>query len=559
VIVLSDHNFPAALPVEEDGECIKVLHIENSSLHELVQSLLEVTKGFMVPAVTVVLLSSGSFLAEVGTSEYIGWYLSARNALLGAFKGGLKVVHGLPILLSGMGDRACIRALVDLTDWFISGSFICIRNITDTRTMYKAHVLGTLAMAGSPEASASTAGSSETPACGSGSPAAPDPICYYLPTNLTGTKKMSFVSKPEHVPETIVPVESDTEELLLNTLLNELNNKFPADLATLAVAEPDRGMTDSVPDILAHGDKRFIIIGRSHAARLAECLDDFGIHVANLSIPGWTVTDANVDSMLALLEKVLAEKSDKKSVIIYQLFDNDTYFGTNPDGSGMKAFKQGGQYHTMGDLQMADSDLLKELDGRATPLLRAGSEADKIVLVPLITYVTAKCCSSPAHITNFNDDSWGNLHADRVTEMRKWLGDICFFKRIRNFRVWCPKDLLHECAGKAVNAYWAGNPVHMNNDGYRALSAAMMEALKDDIPRRPYTEPQQKTTVPPKRHSWVSRDDTVAGRSYHSGQQSARGGRGWHQGKPKFSGRGRGGGLYGGRGPRGRWQRPKPY
>jgi hypothetical protein len=155
-------------------------------------------------------------------------------------------------------------------------------------------------------------------------------------------QKMSFVSKPEHLPETIVPVECNTEELLLNTLLNELNTKFLADLAPLAVAEPDRGNTDSIPDILAHGDKRFIIVGGSHAARLAECLDDTGIHVANLSIPGWTVTDANVDSMLALLEKVLAEKSDKKTVIVYQLFDNDTYFGTNSDGSCMKAFKQGG-------------------------------------------------------------------------------------------------------------------------------------------------------------------------------------------------------------------------
>jgi hypothetical protein len=560
VFVLSDQNFPAALPVEEDGECVKVLRIENGSLHELVQSFLEVTKGFMVPAGTVVLLSSASLLAEVGVNEYVGRYLSARNVLLGAFKGGLEVVHGLPILLSGMSDRACIRALVDITDWFASGPGTSTRDITDTRTMYKAHVLGTLAMAGSPEASASTAGSSETPASGSGSPAAPDPIRYFLPTDLTGSKKMSFVSKPDNVPVIIVPIECDTEELLLNTLLNELNAKFLADLAPLAVAEPDqdRGPVDPVPDIIAHGDKRFIIIGGSHAARLAECLDNVGLHVADLSIPGWTVTDANVDSMLALLEKVLAEKSDKNSVIIYQLFDNDSYFGTNTDGSCLKPFKQGGKYHIQGDLQMADRDQLKVLVGRATPLLRAGGEADKIVLVPLVRYVTAKCCSNPAHITNFNDDSWGDLHANRLTEMRKWLGDICFFKRIRNFRVWCPNELLHECAGKAVQSYWAGNPVHMNNDGYRVLSVAMLEALKDDLPRRPYTEPQQATAAPPKRQSWVSRDDTIAGRSYNTGHRPARG-HGWSRGKPGVFGRGRRGGLNGGRGPRGRWQRPKPY
>jgi hypothetical protein len=135
VFVLSDQNFPSVLPVEEDGECIKIMRIEDGNVHELVSSFLEVTKGFVVPAGTVVVLSSVSQLARVGTEEYVTQYIGDRGRLLGVFKGGVEVVHGIPILLSGISDRASIRALADCTDWCASVSGSLKRDITDTRTL----------------------------------------------------------------------------------------------------------------------------------------------------------------------------------------------------------------------------------------------------------------------------------------------------------------------------------------------------------------------------------------------------------------------------------------
>jgi hypothetical protein len=49
-IVLTDQNFPAAVPVDGEGECLKVFRVEDASPQELVIAFLEAARGFVVPA-----------------------------------------------------------------------------------------------------------------------------------------------------------------------------------------------------------------------------------------------------------------------------------------------------------------------------------------------------------------------------------------------------------------------------------------------------------------------------------------------------------------------------
>jgi hypothetical protein len=83
--VLADHCFPAALPAEGEGDCIKVLCIENASLIELADAFLEATRGFVMPVGLVLVLTSVSKLAEVGTAKYAADFVAARSRLLAAF------------------------------------------------------------------------------------------------------------------------------------------------------------------------------------------------------------------------------------------------------------------------------------------------------------------------------------------------------------------------------------------------------------------------------------------------------------------------------------------
>jgi hypothetical protein len=86
--VLSDQNFSPMLPVERDGECLKIIQVENASLADLTDVFLGVTVGFAVPAGAVVLICSASYMAAVGMAVYAKELVTAFGVLLGAFGGG---------------------------------------------------------------------------------------------------------------------------------------------------------------------------------------------------------------------------------------------------------------------------------------------------------------------------------------------------------------------------------------------------------------------------------------------------------------------------------------
>jgi hypothetical protein len=49
LFVLTDQNFPPMVPAEGEGECLKIIQVENGSLADLVEVFLGVTRGFQCP------------------------------------------------------------------------------------------------------------------------------------------------------------------------------------------------------------------------------------------------------------------------------------------------------------------------------------------------------------------------------------------------------------------------------------------------------------------------------------------------------------------------------
>jgi hypothetical protein len=56
--------------VEGDGDCFKVVQVENASLSDLTTVFLAALEGFTMPPGAAVLISSLSHLAAVGTAAY---------------------------------------------------------------------------------------------------------------------------------------------------------------------------------------------------------------------------------------------------------------------------------------------------------------------------------------------------------------------------------------------------------------------------------------------------------------------------------------------------------
>jgi hypothetical protein len=168
------------------------------------------------------------------------------------------------------------------------------------------------------------------------------------------------------LPQSIQPCTMELERALVSALIEDVNNKFMANLAldfcmarSLSCANANEG--DSV-------DTKLIIIGASHAGRLANALREAGMEVADLSELGWKITADSVAAMSALLKEVLEEDWDSEIVIVYQLFDNSSYIGIGTDGTGMPPVKGAdGRYHIVGALSMVDREQFKQLFSLAVP------------------------------------------------------------------------------------------------------------------------------------------------------------------------------------------------
>jgi hypothetical protein len=57
--------------------------------------------------------------------------------------------------------------------------------------------------------------------------------------------------------------------------------------------------------------------------------------VADLSVLGWKISRASVDSGCTLLKEVLEELWEGDTVVIYQMVDNTTYYAVMEDGTAM--------------------------------------------------------------------------------------------------------------------------------------------------------------------------------------------------------------------------------
>jgi hypothetical protein len=246
-----------------------------------------------------------------------------------------------------------------------------------------------------------------------------------------------------------------------------------------------------------------------------------------------------------------------KSVVIYQLLDNNVFFETREDGSRSLPVKNQDDscYHIRGKLDYADHSVIKGLVNTVTPLLRAGGENEKIILSPLPRYMR-RCCKDRAHLTNKKDSDYAAKMGEALAKMRDFMKDLIYGKRIRNFKVLSTTMLFMgdtDTAADKLRAFWKDDAVHMTPEGYAELVEAVVKVITTATYTRPPTNTQMGNSGKGrKRKQWVSADDTLAHRRY--GDDFRDGGkrlRGGGRGGGRSRSRGRGGPRGGGRGGRG--------
>jgi hypothetical protein len=547
--VLTDQNFPPAVPVAGDGECLKIIAVEDGTLDELATAFLDITKGFSMPAGTVVVLCSVSNLAWAGTAAYAGEWMAVRRRIVRMLGGGVEVIHGLPLFQTGIADRNLIRSLFDIEGWLNSLGINPNRDICKSRKiLFKNHypptepVVATVPEAGTPSAP------------GSDSPLASDsdPIVMKFPVHLT-SGEMGYFRSPgySNLPYSLEPMGPEDEANLLLSLIGELNEKFVLDLSDDVELQERNAQA---PEVTAEElPKSFVLIGCSHASRLSLALEDLGHEVKVINAAGWAANPDVADTIGRLIRE--ERELNENIYLVYFLYDNEVYKVEN-GGEITDPIKLPGSnvYHVNGSLKMVDRERFKELFNLSVPMLRAGGENAKLIFSPLVRYINAPCCQNPAHLQNFGKPDYVVMLGEAMADIRAWTKDFTFGKKLRNFKVICPNTAVG-CDGGDVSEVlkmaWGRDPVHMTAAGYEKLASNLVECASCEMSRNVKRPSETGTGAPSKksrfdpalqRPSWVTEDDVTANRqgwpkpssTWNFGGGRGRGGRGrgrgWRRG-----------------------------
>jgi hypothetical protein len=142
VLSLWTRTSPPFISVDGEGECLKIICVEDGTLGELLDVFLELTLGFAVLSGSVVVISSISHLAWAGTAAYAEASVAAMAKVGGTFRGSVETVHGFPILQTGLTNVTVLTSLMDIKLWFdstlygrIKGEGHCCHQKTNLQTL----------------------------------------------------------------------------------------------------------------------------------------------------------------------------------------------------------------------------------------------------------------------------------------------------------------------------------------------------------------------------------------------------------------------------------------
>ncbi len=130
----------------------------------------------------------------------------------------------------------------------------------------------------------------------------------------------------------------------------ELSHEF--DLARPAMTSQPESY-DATVDVM----ERVVMMGGSHSSRLTDELDDMCLEVMDISHRGWRLTEEAVEEKVRELTELFLTTDEKRTTVVYQLFDNVSCMVKKGDGSRFLPEKwQDGRYHVKGKLDIARSE-----------------------------------------------------------------------------------------------------------------------------------------------------------------------------------------------------------
>jgi hypothetical protein len=135
-------------------------------------------------------------------------------------------------------------------------------------------------------------------------------------------------------------------------MIDKLNSKCGLELSH-EISQTSHHLRPDRPDLTDDVMERVVMVGGSHSSRLTDELDETCLVVMDISVPGWRLTDTSVEEKAKELADIVSNTDESRTIIVYQLFDNMSYYVKNPDGTRLLPGKSSdGKYHVDGKLEI---------------------------------------------------------------------------------------------------------------------------------------------------------------------------------------------------------------
>jgi hypothetical protein len=375
-ICVTDQHFVSNMSGNSHN-CIPVARLENGSLDDLADLAFELLEHHKPPPGSIIMLCSGSHLAEVGVTAYCSDWVNLVHRIGNKWRE--VTVCPLPPLFQGSMELGLVRELTQLATW--------LKKVYDT---------------------------------------SPAGLHDLWATVVSGLDK-SCLESGEVIGEVIstrVPLPRDLRSAKLAPVLFTynsagpvsivfLNRKVITELVTVLICTIRRDFgffndpevilaRDSVQDINESSfSGTLVVIGGSNMRSLLPYLSSSGLRPIDLTCPGFIPSP---DALVALKEKIDTLTVPKNSVAVLDLAGNITHRYKQFDGMGCLPVKIGTGYHLPGEVCLIENRALANVVSSYQGILDS-LKCVKIIVPPLPRYIGKSCCSDPAHCVGFSNDN----------------------------------------------------------------------------------------------------------------------------------------------------------
>ena len=468
VIILADQEFSPIIPSdsEKTGNCLLVIRVECGTIAAIIREFLELSKSVKIPVGTLVLLSSATHMATVGTSEYVKDLVVAKKKINQHFGGEVEVVPCPPLLIGSTDNHILLRTLCEVSAW--------IHSFSGVETALRGAFSDVVRIM--------------TGRGGKGSIPSYPAVNIILPSDMSREAMTKYWrSELPVIPASFKGITEKEEQAILVRIVELLKSELNVDIDPPRAASRLRE-EKNVAARPVGGKKRILVVGASNAKRTADAIQRKGHVVDKVVVTNWKVSKASVEGLAELVQKAVKECSPE--LVVVQLLDNILYLASSFDGTATQAARrEDGSYHVEGDLTLASKQTQFSLYNAIKPILQGAGQLPMIILTPMPRYITQRCCDNVEHVTNFGQQDYYNGIKEGLDEIRRNFKNFAFSDNVRRIRVLNPT---HTFAATPVEEVWPEDPVHPCKEIYDKIAEMVLRTSED-------MDGKRKTAGPPER------------------------------------------------------------